>query len=106
MAKKTWKKVADTLGDFVVGEASGMVGSVGKRVDRTLKDAEKKIEHATVNAIKASIVFIMMFIGLIFILVGLANYITERFTLGDGMGLIIVGAALIFLGWFARLVRP
>ena len=83
-----------------------MAGSVGKKMNRTIMEAEKKIEKITANAIKASIVFIMVFVGVIFALVGLSQYITVAYNLSEGLGLIIIGVALILLGWFGKLIRP
>ena len=103
MAEKK-KKFFKTLGKFLIGEAY-LVRQVEKGVDKTIHEAEKKIEHLTVKAIKASAVFMLILLGLIFSLVGLSNYLTSRYALTDGFGYIYVGLALIFLGWFARLIR-
>ncbi len=101
----SWKKLWDAMAGFLSGEAASILEEAEKTMDKTIDNMEKKIEVVTVKAIKASAVFLLIFVGLIFGLVGLSNYLTEAWQLKDGMGQIIVGAVLLLLGWFAKLVR-
>ncbi|MFC1648512.1 hypothetical protein ACFL1B_03555 [Nanoarchaeota archaeon] len=95
----------DFLAKLFGVEAKGMIREVGKTVDRTLENAEKKIERLTHNALKASMMFVLIFLGLIFALIGLAQFITAHYTFKPGIGYILVGVVLILLGWFAKAVR-
>ena len=97
MAKSVWKSILGSL----IGEGRGIV----KEVTRTIRDTEKKIEMATAKAIKAASVFLLMFIGLIFALVGVSQWLAVKYSLQAGMGYVIVGVLLFLLGWFGKAVR-
>jgi len=91
------------LGNFLLGEG---LSSLKKTVDKTIKDVEHRIERATIKVIKTSILFLMMIIGIIFILVGLAKYINETVPgLAHGLGTILIGAILIVLALFVRAMK-
>jgi protein-S-isoprenylcysteine O-methyltransferase Ste14 len=67
---------------------------------------DARIHRATVKVIKASILFLMLFVGLIFMLVGLAQHLNATVPkLANGLGTLLVGAVLIFLALFARLFK-
>ena len=90
-------------GKFLVGEG---LSNLKKTVDKTVKDIEVKVERATIKVIKTSILFLMMAVGALFILVGLATYLNETVRAMDhGLGTIIVGAVLIVLALFARIMK-
>jgi len=99
------KNFLDWLLSFLKGEASGMLSEVKSTVRDTMDHAERKIEQVTAKAIKASVVFVLVFIGLIFIFVGASQYITEVFSLKEGIGHGIVGLTLLLLGVFAKAIR-
>lgn len=91
------------LGKFLVGEG---LGSLKKTVDKTVKDIEVKVERATIKVIKTSVLFLMMAVGALFILIGLAKYLNETVPAFDhGLGTILVGAILIVLGLFVRMMK-
>lgn len=91
------------LGDFIVGEG---ISSVKRTVDKTIKNVEERIERATIKVIKTSILFLMLIIGMIFVLVGFANYLNETVPgLAHGLGTILIGAILIALALFVRMMK-
>ena len=90
-------------GNFLLGEG---ISKLKDKVDKTIKDLEQKIEIITKKVIKTSILFLMMFIGGMFILIGLAKYLNETVSgLGHGLGTILVGAVLIVLALFVRIMK-
>jgi len=95
------------LGSFLAKEGiNKTVDNIKKKVDTTISDVEKKIEIITVKVIKTSILFLMMVTGGLFMLVGLAQYLNETIsTLGHGLGTVLVGAILIVLALFVRIMK-
>ena len=94
-----WKDVAG----FLAGEG---IKGLKSTVDKTIKTVEEKIERATIKVIKTSILFLMMIIGVIFALVGLAQYLNNTVSgLANGLGTILIGAILIVLALFVRIMK-
>ena len=90
-------------GSFLLGEG---MSKLKDKVDKTIKDLEQKIERATIKVIKTSILFLMMFIGAMFILIGLAKYLNETVPgLAHGLGTMLIGAILIVLALFVRVMK-
>ncbi len=95
------------LKDFLKGLGS-MVGEslltdIKDKVDDTLEDAKLKVEETTEQVLKKLISFFIVLLGIVFGLVGLSKYLTEAVpALADGIGYVVVGLALLLLGWFAR----
>src|SRR4030042_3845766 len=90
------------IGKFLLGE--GMT-KLKEKVDRTMQDLEKRIERATIKVIKTSVLFLMMIVGMLFILIGLAKYLNETVPgLAHGLGTILIGAVLIVLALFVRIM--
>ncbi|MBW2990389.1 hypothetical protein KY348_01650 [Candidatus Woesearchaeota archaeon] len=91
------------IGNFLLGEG---LSTFKKTVDKTIKDIEVKVERATIKVIKTATLFLMIFLGVIFILVGLATYLNENVrALNDGLGTILIGAVLIVLALFVRVMK-
>jgi len=90
-------------GNFVLG---GGMSKLKDKVDRTINDLEQKIEIITKKVIKTSILFLMMFIGAMFILIGFAKYLNETVpAFNHGLGTMLVGAVLIVLALFVRMMK-
>lgn len=90
-------------GNFLLGEG---MSRLKDKVDKTIKDLEQKIEIITKKVIKTSILFLMMFIGAMFILIGFAKYLNETVPVfAHGLGTILVGAVLIALALFVRVMK-
>jgi len=91
------------LGKFILGEG---ISKIQEKVDETIKKVEQRIEIATMKVIKTSILFLMIFVGVIFMLVGLAQYLNAVVPrLAHGLGTILVGAILIVLALFVRVLK-
>jgi protein-S-isoprenylcysteine O-methyltransferase Ste14 len=91
------------IGKFILGEG---VSKLKAKVDETIKNVEVRIERATVKVIKTSILFLMMLVGIIFLLVGLAQYLNATVPhLAHGLGTVLVGAILIVLALFVRIMK-
>ncbi len=82
------------------------VSTIKKKVDKTIKNVEERIEVATKKVIKAMALSLMLFLGIIFALVGLAQYLNNTVSgLRDGLGTILIGAVLIVLALFVRVMK-
>jgi len=92
---------------FVAGEKLfHAVDGLKAKVTETIGEMEQRIERATVKALKASLLFLMMFVGVIFLLVGLAQHLNATVpNLANGLGTVLIGALLVLLALFARLFR-
>ncbi|MBN2052933.1 hypothetical protein JW756_05490 [Candidatus Woesearchaeota archaeon] len=91
------------IGKFILGEG---INKLQSKVDETVKKVEQRIEIITKKVIKTSILFLMMLIGVIFMLVGLAQYLNAVVPrLAQGLGTILVGAILIVLALFVRVMK-
>ncbi len=91
------------IGKFLLGEG---ISTLKKTVDKTIHDIEVKVERTTIKVIKTSILFLMMIVGVIFILVGLAKYLNEIVPgLAHGLGTILIGVILILLALFVRVMK-
>jgi cell division protein ZapA (FtsZ GTPase activity inhibitor) len=91
------------IGNFLLGEG---INKLKEKVDKTIKDVEQRIERATIKVIKTLTLFVMMLIGALFVLVGLAQYLNETVPgLRHGLGTVLIGAVLILLALFVRLMK-
>lgn len=91
------------IGKFLLGEG---LSTLKKTVNSTIKNVEEKIERATLKVIKTSILFLMMIMGALFILIGFAKYLNETVPgLAHGLGTILIGAILIVLAVFVRIMK-
>lgn len=94
-----WKKlVGEILG-------SGLSGAKKAAMD-TIDHAKDKVQEITKQVLKAATMFVLIILGLIFVLIGLAKYVETVNNLIPGVGLMIVGGAIILLmiivSWFRK----
>ena len=68
-------------------------------------DTEVHIGKLTRKVLKNATLFVMMFIGIVFALIGISEYLAANYGLVDGVGYIIVGLILFLLGWFGEEMR-
>jgi Na+/H+-dicarboxylate symporter len=91
------------IGKFLLGEG---MSKLKEKVDKTIKDVEQRIERVTIKVIKTSILFLMIAIGVLFVLVGLAKFLNETVPgLAHGVGTMLIGAVLIVLALFVRIMK-
>jgi len=91
------------IGKFLLGEG---LNKFTEKIDKTIKDVEKKIEIVTIKVIKTSVLFLMICVGALFMLIGLAQYLNETVSgLSHGLGTIVVGAVLVALALFVRAMK-
>jgi hypothetical protein len=91
------------IGKFLLGEG---LSKFTEKIDKTIKDVEKKIEIVTIKVIKTSVLFLMICVGALFMLIGLAQYLNETVPgLRHGLGTVVVGAVLVALALFVRAMK-
>jgi hypothetical protein len=72
---------------------------------QTMEEAQERVRETTKTVIKATTVFVIIIIGVIYVLNGLGAYLEYVNTWPPGLGPIVVGIVLVILGWFASLMR-
>lgn len=77
----------------------------GEAILGAVDSVKESAEEGARRAIKASVLYVMFMIGMIFLLVGLSSYLQARFVWMEGMGLIVVGVVVILLGFFAKAMK-
>lgn len=101
MAKKWWQELLGFL-----GPAAGSVASTFKSAaQETMVEAQQRIKATTRMVIKALTVFLILALGLIYVLSGLAKWLETSNGWLPGTGAMLVGGVLVFLGLFALLMR-
>lgn len=93
----------DIVSSFVGGT---IIEDVKQGVKQTMDDVEKRTIKLVNNIIKSFVVVSMILLGMIFALVGFSKYLSETVgILNHGIGYVIVGAGLILLAAFAKLMQ-
>ena len=83
----------------------GFFASLKDKFDDLMDDMQQRMELAIEKAIKRFIMLVLMFMGIIFSLVGLSKYLSETIpNLSNGLGFVVVGLALLFLGILTKLL--
>ncbi|RME52468.1 hypothetical protein D6783_04600 [Candidatus Woesearchaeota archaeon] len=78
---------------------AGTVQNIKDTVDTTLHSVEEKVRATTTIVIKTSIIFLLIFIGTLFFLVGIAQYLSTTIpALRGGLGYALVGVLLLLFG--------
>ncbi|MFH1506504.1 MAG: hypothetical protein ABIE94_05980 [archaeon] len=81
----------------------GIMATLKSKVDEFLEDLKERVKESVERMVKSIIIGILVFIGFIFALVGFARYLTETFPgLDHGLGYVVVGLILIFIGIIAK----
>lgn len=92
-----YQLVKKLFGKTIVGE------TVKESVKETLDEAEHRLMHAVHNAIKMSLAFLLNIIAGVFILVGVAMYLSAHVPgLGNGISYILSGIVVLFLAYFGK----
>lgn len=77
----------------------------GDFIPKTISNVEKSIQEGARKAVKSSILAFMFLIGFIFLLVGLAGFLQDKYFAVDGTGLLAVGGGLIALGILVKALK-
>jgi hypothetical protein len=107
MAKKeegfSFRKVITELGASILGEGVRTVADeIKEKVQETIHTAQLRVEETLKHALKVIMLYIIIFIGFIFVLVGFARYLGETMpALDHGLGFVLVGMVLVLMGLFA-----
>ncbi|MBR9693060.1 hypothetical protein GOV07_03975 [Candidatus Woesearchaeota archaeon] len=102
MAKGAWWK--EVIGALV--PAAGTAASSFKTVAReTMVEAQERVRETTKMVAKAAVVFLIIAIGMIYVLNGFGKYLETAQNWMPGMGAMVVGGVLVVLGLFALLIR-
>ena len=92
--KGLFKSVAGIFGESIMDD-------IQEKVDTTLDNAKLKIEIIVEQVLKKLSLFIIVMIGVIFGLTGLAKYLTAKVpSFANGIGYVIVGLFLLLLARF------
>ena len=97
------KKALMEIGGSILGDGVRAVADeIKEKVHETIADAQQKVEETIHRALKVLMLYIIIFIGLIFVLVGFAKYLSETVdALAHGLGFLVVGLVLVLMGMFA-----
>lgn len=103
--KSTKKSFFQKILDFIVGSGKGSIlDAVQEKVTETIDEAEIRLERAIKKVLSMVGAFLLIFIGLIFALVGISKYLSESVdSLSNGLGFIVVGAAIIIIALILRI---
>jgi cytochrome bd-type quinol oxidase subunit 2 len=97
----SWKEFFGALGPVL----GSVAGTVQQLMTQTMEEAQERVRETTKTVIKATTVFVIIIIGVIYVLNGLGAYLEYVNTWPPGLGPIVVGIVLVILGWFASLMR-
>lgn len=76
------------------------------RAEEIIDHAEERATKVLKNMTRGAILFFLGLTGFIFALAGLGTYLSETVTnLGNGLGFVLLGAILLLLVGFVRLVQ-
>jgi len=103
--KKQKKTFFQGFIDFIVGAGKDTIfDALQEKVTETIDEAEIRIERVIKRILSIITIFAIIFLGLIFVLVGFSKYLTEAVdAFNFGIGYIVVGAALIILALLFRI---
>ncbi len=98
---KWWKEFLASVAP-VAGAAAGTFREAARE---TMREAQERVREVTRMVIKAMVVFLIVALGFIYVLNGLAKYLEAANGWAPGMGTIVVGGVMVVLGLFAVLIR-
>ncbi len=106
MAEKKSKKES-VFRKFLEAEfLSALVKNMRKAIDSSVKNIKKSVEDTVEYSIKKVTAFFMMFIGSIFLLVGIGIIIEKYLSLPEGAGFAVLGLIIAFTGLiFSALIK-
>jgi len=99
----SFRKIISEIGSNLLGDGLRSVAEeIKQKVHETIMMAQQRMEEALKKALKMLTLYIIIFIGFIFVLVGFGKYLSETVpALDHGLGYILVGIVLVIMGLFA-----
>ncbi len=91
----SWKDIFTTITKYFTGE-------ILLEAKHMIQDT---IDTTTRKVIKASILYLLFALGVLFMLIGTAQFITEYYVFIAGTGYLLVGFVLVFLGLLIKALR-
>lgn len=105
MKKKKEKGFWQTFIAILLGEqAEAILDSVKTKVDRTIEETEAKVAIATRKVVQTLAIVFIIFLGFVFVLVGISQYLEKIPSLEGGLGYVLVGAVLVIFALIGRLL--
>jgi hypothetical protein len=93
---KEWSDVIkDWIFDHLKAFTSLLVAETGKEIKNRLRDFLSMVNKAFISSL-------MVFLGVVFLMVGMALILNELFNISGGLGFILVGILSVFLGVVVR----
>jgi len=85
--------------------AGAAISGLKRAAYDTMGEAQRRVKETVRMVIKATIVFLIIAFGFVFVLVGLAKWLDASNGWLPGTGAMIVGGAFIVIGLFALVMR-
>ena len=102
---KDVRKEVKTMFEFFESLRQGVLGGMKSKLEDFLEDTREQIRVAVERAVKKAILGLIMMVGVIFALVGLAKYLSETVpSFANGIGYIVLGLALLFIAIIAKVL--
>lgn len=85
---------------FIIGSQIGRtIEEIKEEVEETLIETKKKVSEIADHLVAKMLSFYLIIIGLFIGFIGLALFLVENTKLSAGSSFILVGAAVLVLGW-------
>ncbi len=110
MKKAILSGISSIVGDFLLGGAksklSSTVDEIKEKAEEFIEDAQIRITVLMQELIKKTVNLFLIFLGVIFGLVGVAMYLSTHVdAFAGGVGYIVVGVFILLLAWLAKHVE-
>lgn len=98
------KSIVAGIGSAILGEGVKAVAEeLHQKVHQTIVETQQRVEHTIHHTLKVLTLYLIIFIGFVFALVGFAVYLNETVpAFENGMGYVVIGMGLIVMGIFAN----
>ncbi len=93
----------DILKEIFSSKLKDKISGLKNDVKDTVDYVEERAKIMAENFVKNTVIFVFIFTGAIFILVGLGKYLSKTVpVLRYGLGFVVVGVLLLILGLFSK----
>ncbi len=91
----TFSDIFKTIGTYFTGEALMDV----------VDNVQDRVEQTTRKVIKSAALFVLFVVGLLFVLIGLSQWVETNWHFAHGVGLLLVGGIIVFLAFVIKAFR-